>query len=68
MRTDRQADRHDKANGRFSIFCERAFKKSGTEVDLPSAKHHAALISAFTADSIPNVCETIHRLLKTKTA
>ena len=23
MRTDRQTDRHDKANGRFSQFCER---------------------------------------------
>ena len=26
MRADRQTDRHDDANSRFSQFCERAFK------------------------------------------
>jgi len=32
-RTDRQIDRHDKANGRFTQFCERAEKvQEGTEL------------------------------------
>jgi hypothetical protein len=27
MRTDRQTDRHDEANSRFSQFCESAYKR-----------------------------------------
>ena len=30
MRTDRQADRHDEANSRYSQFCERASKDTET--------------------------------------
>jgi len=57
--TDERMDRHDKANSRFSQFCERAWKRN------PQAGSRSIITNIYTSEQISNTHKSRHETINT---